>query len=271
MKPRHLVALALLALAACSKSPEPAPVAEPPAATAPAEAPAQEQPAEKPAEAAAESAPASTQAETKAEPASGGANDAAPLMTAGLVSGHDYILISDGSPFDTPAGKVEIVEFFNYACPACNAFNPQFSEWKKKLGADVHLVYAPLDFRPDFVQYARAYYAAEALGVADKAHDSVYDAIHQLHTLPGEGQPPDQARIAEFYAKFYGVKQDEFLQLMDGFAVNAKIGRARQFAMKSQVRSTPSIVINGRYLVKGESWEDMLRISDQLIQKERAH
>lgn len=258
MKPRHLVALALLALAACSKSPEPAPVPEPPAAETPAqaEAPAAEQPAE---------------AAAEPKPAADSGNDAAPLMTAGLVAGRDYILISDGSPFDTPPGKVELVEFFNYACPACNAFNPQFSEWKKKLGADVHVVYAPLDFRPDFVQYARAYYAAEALGVADKAHDSVYDAVHQLHTLPGEGQPADQARIAEFYAKFYGVKQDEFLQLMDGFAVNAKIGKARQYAMKSQVRSTPSIVINGRYLVKGASWDDMLSISDQLIQKERTH
>lgn len=255
MKPRHLVALALLALAACSKPPEP------PAAEAPAQAAAP----------AAESATQTSPAPAEAKPADGSGTEAAPLLTAGLVAGRDYILIGDGSPFDTPPGKVELVEFFNYACPACNAFNPQFSEWKKKLGADVHVVYAPLDFRPDFVQYARAYYAAETLGVADQAHDAVYDAIHQLRTLPGEGQPPDQARIAEFYAKFYGVKQDEFLQLMDGFAVNAKIGRARAFAQKSQVRSTPSLVVNGRYLVKGESWEDMLRISDQLIQKERAH
>lgn len=259
MKPRHLVALALFALAACSKSPEP-PAASAPAAESPAD-----KAAEKPAEAATESSPAAAQA------GAGSGNDAAPLLTAGLVAGRDYLLIGDGSPFDTPAGKVELVEFFNYACPACNAFNPRFSEWKKKLGADVHVVYAPLDFRPDFVQYARAYYAAEALGVADQAHEAVYDAIHQLHTLPGEGQPPDQARIAEFYSKFYGVKRDEFLQLMDGFAVNAKIGRARAFAMKSQVRSTPSLVVNGRYLVKGDSWDDMLRISDQLIQKERAH
>lgn len=262
MKPRHLVALALLALAACSKSPEP-PAAEAPAQAA---APVAEASAEKAAEADSASA-----AQAEAKPAADSGTEAAPLLTAGLVAGRDYVLIGDGSPFDTAAGKVELVEFFNYACPACNAFNPQFSEWKKKLGADVHVVYAPLDFRPDFVQYARAYYAAEALGVADKAHDAVYDAIHQLHTLPGEGQPPDQARIAEFYAKFYGVKQDEFLQLMDSFAVNAKIGRARAFAMKSQVRSTPSLVINGRYLVKGESWDDMLKISDQLIQKERAH
>ena len=266
MKP-HLAALALLALAACSKSPEP------PAAAPAAEAATEKTAAEKPAEAAAESSPESApaSAQAAAKPAGGSGDEAAPLLTAGLVAGRDYILISDGSPFDTAVGKVELVEFFNYACPACNAFNPQFSEWKKKLGADVHVVYAPLDFRPDFVQYARAYYAAEALGVADKAHEAVYDAIHQLHTLPGEGQPPDQATIAEFYSKFYGVRQDEFLQLMDGFAVNAKIGRARAFAMKSQVRSTPSLVINGRYLVKGESWDDMLKISDQLIQKERAN
>jgi len=132
----------------------------------------------------------------------------------------------------------------------------------------VHVIYVPVEFRPDFLQYARAYYAADSFGLVGKTHDAVYEAIHQLHTVPGEGDAPDEGKIAAFYAK-YGAKPDEFLQAMDGFAVNVKIAKAKQFAMRSRITSTPSIVVNGKYLVKGKSWEDNLRITDLLIASER--
>ncbi|WP_020649601.1 thiol:disulfide interchange protein DsbA/DsbL [Solimonas variicoloris] len=194
----------------------------------------------------------------------------APALAApaGLKAGEDYVLIANGAPLDPQPGKVEVVEAFNYACPACAAFNAPFQEWKKKLPADVNVVYAPLDFRADFVQYARAYYAAATLGLVDKTHDAVYAAIHDKHTLPGEGQKPDEGRIAAFYAG-YGADPAVFRATMDSFTVNARITKARQFAQQSQVRSTPSLIINGRYLVKGKTWEDLLRHADQLIAEER--
>ena len=130
------------------------------------------------------------------------------------------------------------------------------------------LVYVALDFRPDFVQYARAYFAAEALGLVEKTHEQVYDGVHVTHTLPGEGTPPDEARIAAFYSRF-GVSAAEFQQTMSGFAVNTKIAKARKYAAQSQVQSTPTLLVNGKYLVKGQNREDMLRITDQLIAEAR--
>ncbi|MGH8443852.1 MAG: thiol:disulfide interchange protein DsbA/DsbL [Solimonas sp.] len=193
-----------------------------------------------------------------------------PALAAppGLTPGEDYMLISGGAPLDPQPGKIEVVEMFNYACPACNAFNPQLAQWKKKLPADVKFVYAPLDFRPDFVPYARAYYAAEALGLVDKTHEAVYAAVHDSHKLPGEGQPPDEAKIAAFYAG-YGANAAAFQASMDSFTVSTRVARAKQFAMQSRVISTPSLVIDGRYLVKGKSWDDMLRIADALIADQR--
>jgi thiol:disulfide interchange protein DsbA len=193
-----------------------------------------------------------------------------------LVEGKDYVRIADGAPLDTATGQVEVAELFNYACPACNGFNPRLLEWKRKLPAYAHVVYVPVDFRPDFVLYARAYYAAESLGLAEKSHEAVYAAVHDTHTLPGEGQQQDVARIARFYVQF-GAKADDFQQLMDSFSVNMKVTRARQFAMRSRVNSTPSLVIDGKYLLMGIAWDDMLRKADWLIAKahtqrgDRAH
>lgn len=186
------------------------------------------------------------------------------------VAGRDYVEIPNGRLLEPVDGEVVVVEeYFNYACPGCNAFEPHFAAWAKGLPPDVRLEHVPAAFRADFVQYARAYYAAEALGVAERAHQAVYDGIHRSRTLPAEGERPDEARIARFYADF-GVDAQAFLAAMQSFGVEAKVKRATEHMQRSRIPSTPSLVVNGRYLVGGESYADVLRIATALIEKERA-
>lgn len=254
-----LLVAALLALAACSK-PEPvAPVAEPqapaaaasvePAASASAGAPATETPA-----------PVADAAEAPAPQ---------PYTGPALVPGVDYTEISGGQPFEPLDGKVEVVEFFSYICPACNVFNPLFEDFRKRQAGDVRVTLVPAAFRPDFAVYAKAYYAAQSLGIADKAHLDVYRAVHLQGTLPGEGQKIDEAKIAAFYAN-YGVSAEQFTSTMKSFAVNGKVNKGNQFAERTQIGGTPSVVVNGRYLVKGRTWDDIIRITEGLVAQERA-
>lgn len=186
------------------------------------------------------------------------------------VAGRDYVELLNGRPLEQGDGDVVVVEeFFNYACPGCNAFEPHFAAWVRTLPPYVRLDHVPAAFRADFVQYARAYYAAEALGVAERAHQAVYDGIHRSRTLPAEGERPDEARIARFYADF-GVDADAFLAAMQSFGVEGKVKRATEHMQRNRIPSTPSLVVNGRYLVGGESYAEMLRIATALIEKERA-
>lgn len=194
---------------------------------------------------------------------------AAQAQSPAPAAGKDYVEIPNGSPLNPGNGQVVVEEYFNYACPGCNGFEPRFSAWTKQLPSYVRLDHVPAAFRPDFVQYARAYYAAQALGVADKAHQAVYDGIHRTRTLPGEGQKPDEARIARFYSDF-GVDADEFLAAMQSFGVNVKVQRATEHMQRIKIPETPSIVVNGRYLVRGESIDEMFRIASALIEQERA-
>jgi protein dithiol oxidoreductase (disulfide-forming) len=185
------------------------------------------------------------------------------------VAGRDYVAIPNGRPLDPADGMVVVEEFFNYICPGCNAFEPVFAPWAAKLPSGVKLVHVPASFRPDFVQYARAYYAAQSLNVAEKTHAAVYQAIHRDRTLPYEGQRPDEEKIAAFYAD-YGVDEEQFLATMRSFAVDLKVRRAADHMTRIRIPSTPSVVINGRYLVRGQTYADTLRIADYLIEKERA-
>jgi len=186
------------------------------------------------------------------------------------VAGKDYTEIPNGRPLDpAAAGVVVVEEYFNYVCPACNSFEPSFAAWVAKQPAYVKVVHIPATFRADFMQYARAYYAADALGLVDKTHGAVYEAIHIKHSIPAEGDRPDEEKIAAFYAGF-GVSKDDFLSAMRSFGVNVKINRATEQMTKNKVPSTPSVVVNGRYMVKSASWDDTLRIASYLIEKERA-
>jgi thiol:disulfide interchange protein DsbA len=185
------------------------------------------------------------------------------------VAGTDYIEIANGSPIDPGDGMIVVEEVFNYICPACNSFEPLFVAWTAKLPSYVRVDHVPAAFRPDFVQYARAYYAAQNFGLVDETHKAVYDAIHRTHTLPAEGDKPDEERIAEFYAE-YGVDAQEFLSAMKSFGVDLKVRRATEHMQRSRVTSTPSIIVNGRYLVRGRTYDDMLRIASYLIEKEHA-
>ena len=261
--------LALLLTAACTAQNEPAPAAAPAPSTAVAtEAPSADAPAvTAPAEGAPAAAePAAEQAASEPAPA------AAPVATpppAGLVPGVDYVEIKGGQPYRPLEGKVEVVEVFGYVCPACAAFHPLVSTWEAKLPADVRFTYVPAPFGPEWIPYAKGFYVAESQGLVEKSHDAMIRAIHVQQTMPGEGDKPDEAAIAKFYAQ-YGADPKSFLSTMNSFAIDAKVNRGKQFMIRSGVGSTPTLVVNGKYRVEGRSFEDKLRIADALIAQERA-
>jgi thiol:disulfide interchange protein DsbA len=271
MKRTALLLWLMLPLAACNQN-----TAAPQAASTPATSDtAPSAAAEAAAASAAASTGASTPATTAATPAANPAADAAvaaatdPSKAAALVAGTDYVLIQGGQPYDPLNGKIEVVEVFNFICPACARFEPLLSAWKKTLPPDVRLTYVPADFNAQWHPYAQAYLVAESMGVDAKTHDTVFSAIHLTHSLPAEGDPVDEGKIAAFYGG-YGVDPKQFLDGMHSFAVDAKLKRAKQFMLASGVEGTPTIIVDGKYRVTGKGDEDVLRITSQLIAQERA-
>jgi thiol:disulfide interchange protein DsbA len=186
------------------------------------------------------------------------------------VLGTEYEEIAGGTPWQAVPGKIEVVEVFGYVCPACAAFAPTVDPWKNKLPADVVFHYVPAPFGPEWDPYAKAFYVADQLGLVDRSHMALIDAIHVKNTMPGEGDKPDEQKIADFYAQ-YGANPKQFLDMMHSFAVATKVNQGRQFMTKAGVTGTPTMIINGKYRITGgKSYQDVLRIADHLIAKERA-
>lgn len=213
------------------------------------------------------------QAATPADPnaaapaAASAASDAGAIP--GLTLGKDYEIIEGGQPFEPLNGKIEVVEVFNFVCPACNHFQPMLLPWKKRLPADVRFTYVPAAFGNNWDPYVRAFYAAQMMGIEEKSHEALYDAIHLKEQLKGERGSDSAEEIGKVYAQF-GVDAKQFAGNMQSFAVEAKFNRAKQYIMDQNVRSTPTIMVNGKYRVKGASFEDMPRIAGVLVDYERA-
>ena len=261
-----LLPLALAALLAACSAEQPA--TPDPAASAPA-APAApavvEDTAAEPAldQAAAPAAPATAESDAGATPAPAATSAAAPAD--GLAPGVDYAEIRGGQPLAPLNGQVEVVEVFAYWCGACAQFDPLVTAWKAKQAADVRFSYVPAVFQPQD-NYPRAFYAAESAGIEGKWHAPLFQAIHVERSLRPNASLDD---IAGFAAKF-GVPAPQFKSTMQSFAVNSRLIRARQFAERSGVSATPTIIVNGKYRVLGRTFEDTLRITDALIARERA-
>lgn len=194
---------------------------------------------------------------------------AAPAMAQDPVEGKDYVVIDGGAPLTPVAGVIVVEEFFNYICPACAAFEPGFHQWRERQPADVKVQLIPAAFRADFDVYARAYYAAEFFNIVEKSHQAVYDAVHVSNVIPKEGQKPDAEKVAQFYAQ-YGVSAADFLARTKSFSVDTQLRKATQYMKRVGVTGTPSVVVNGKYLIKARAPEDVFRTLDHLIAKERA-
>jgi thiol:disulfide interchange protein DsbA len=285
---------ALLAVTACSHNgsdnssaspPQPAP-AQTSAPAAPAPAPA----VTAAAPAAASTAAAAAASSSAATPASASSTaqkpsaPATPFVDDGKwVEGKNYFTIDPAQPTGVP-DKIVVTEAFSYACPACNQFHSTADQLASSLPAGAVMTYLPVSFRPDenFPLFQRAYFAAKALGVADKTYDAMFDAVWKTGELASDdlttGRPKPQSAwptiddIAKFYAK-YGVDPKEFVAVANSFSINTQMKRADDMVKAYAVDGTPTIIVNGKYrFTPGDAggYAQSIELTKWLVSKEAA-
>jgi protein dithiol oxidoreductase (disulfide-forming) len=188
----------------------------------------------------------------------------APATPTAWEEGKNYFLIDP--PQATASGdKVEVLEVFSYACPHCAHFQPYAEQLTQSLPAGAVYRYMPAIFNPTWEPYARAFYTAESLGVLEKTHQALFDALHRDH-LPM--RTIDE--LATFYAQ-HGVDKAKFLAASSSFEVESKLTRARDLVKAFGVDGTPSVVVNGKYRVTGQSaggYPQLIELVNWLVKKE---
>jgi protein dithiol oxidoreductase (disulfide-forming) len=195
--------------------------------------------------------------------------------------GKHYFLVSPVQHTSVPAGKVEVMEVFSYGCPACNQFNAVAKKIQASLPPNAQFVYLPAAFIPSesWPMFQRAYFAAQALGIADRTHDAMFDAVWRsgelavsdatTHRLKNPQPSIDDA--AQFYARVAGVKAADFLAAAKSFGVEVKMKGADALILAAHVDSTPTLIVNGKYRFTPQSagsYDGMVELIKFLVAKE---
>lgn len=187
---------------------------------------------------------------------------ASSAFAADFVEGRDYQKVANP---ENIAGDVIVVrEFFWYGCPHCYNLEPHIQKWAKTRAEDVAFFRTPAAMNPVWEVPARGFYAAQQMGLENKTHQALFDAVHK------DGKRniiANQNNLADWYAS-QGADKAKFNSFYNSFSVSTKIERAKQGAARYQLTGVPAIVVHGTYVVSGDG-EKATQVVDFLVNKVR--
>lgn len=182
--------------------------------------------------------------------------------------GKDYLKLTQPVNANAPAGKIEVLEFFWYACPHCNNFEPVFATWAKNQAADVAVQRVPIAFQQNnnFVPLQKLYYTLESLNLLATLHVAAYDAIHKERKRLNS----DQAIFD--WAASKGADAKKFQETYNSFSVANAVRRATQLQDQYRVDGVPSLAVAGKYYTDGTKAGSLgraLEVVGYLLEQER--
>ena len=191
-------------------------------------------------------------------------------LTAGVasaqVAGKEFQSINPPQPTET-GNKIEVIEFFSYACPHCHSLQSPLRAWLKSKPADVVFKRVPAVFQENWVPFARIYYTLEPMGLVDKLHHDVFAAIHDQKV-----RLQDPKVLFDWVAS-KGIDKQKFMDTYNSFTVQSRTQRAADVTRRYNVPFTPALVVDGRYLTgpsmtamgSAVDYDRFFKVLDQLI------
>jgi thiol:disulfide interchange protein DsbA len=188
---------------------------------------------------------------------------ASPEAPAAYTDGDQYVTLPAPPQRLSPAGKVEVVEVFSYGCIHCAHFAPTAEQLRKSLPQGVVFKLLPAPFNEEWMPFARAYYAADKLGVVERTHlalfQAKFDQHYPLNTLD---------ELADFYAA-HGVDRAAFLRIANSDAATAQMQKDLALIQKWQVDGTPTIVVDGKYRsAHVKTLDELVGLTQWLVKRE---
>ena len=190
---------------------------------------------------------------------------AAHAQPPALVEGRDYKPVQPPQPTES-GNKIEVLEFFQYSCPHCYAFNPDLDAWRKKLAPDVDYRRVHINWDNSTLPHTKIYYSLEQLGKVAEMHEKVFNAIHQ-----GRKRMLDPNEIADLMAA-NGIDRKQWLEVFNSFSTATKATKAMATWKAYKIDGTPTMACDGRFLTSPSivgSRPGSLAVLDALIQRVR--
>ena len=185
-------------------------------------------------------------------------------FTMAADSSQKYVQISNQK--QTESDKVVIYEFFWYGCPHCYTLEPTINDIESNLDKDTILIKVPVALRDSWELHAKAYYALQQMKLDDNLHEKVFAEIHV-----NSNRLDTKEKLGNFI-KEEGYDADKFLNILDSFGTEIRVKKASRLANQYQIKSVPTLIINGKYKTSGSyvsSYEELYDVVQLLVDKER--
>lgn len=180
--------------------------------------------------------PVLANAQTAAAPAAA----ATPAVTPKV--GVNFIRLPKPAPVSVPKGKVEVLEFFSYACPHCFHYHEAFDAWAAKVPENVVVTLVPVGFNPTYIRLQRMYYTLQAMGLMTSALSTrIYNTIHV------EGNRLDTNALEQAFVTSVGADWAKYQATGKSFAVVGKQRQAQSLMEAYKVKGTPTLGVQGLY------------------------
>ena len=165
--------------------------------------------------------------------------------------GVNYTRLVPAQPTAVPAGQVEVLEFFWYACPHCNAIDPLVDSWKKTKPAYISFSRVHVMWNEDHRSLARLYYTLESMGKLDQMHGEIFKEIHVNGDPLVASDPNNTAeseRIQTAFVKKFGISESEFKKAYHSMPVDLALQRADELVQRYRISGVPTFVVNGKFV-----------------------
>lgn len=165
---------------------------------------------------------------------------------------------------DPASKKIEIFEFFSYACSHCNDFAPKLNAWAEKNKNSVEVKKMPVSFdRTAMKALAKLHYALQTVGKNAPSEDKIFDAVFSRKNIYNENSAAD-------WLKTQGWNEQEikdFKAAYNSFGVNSLVSNSDKLAQTFDISGTPTLVVGGKYVIETTNFEQVLKTADFLVNK----
>jgi protein dithiol oxidoreductase (disulfide-forming) len=191
--------------------------------------------------------------------------------------GVNYTRLVPAQPTAVPAGQVEVLEFFWYACPHCAAIDPLVETWKKTKPAYITFSRVHVMWNEGHRALARLYYTLDSMGKLDQLHGEVFKEIHTNNNPLIASDPNNSAeseRIQTAFVTKHGISESDFKKAYHSFAVETSLQRADELVQRYRIDGVPTFVVNGKFVAdvrSADGQERLLSLVGDLAAQEHKH
>ena len=177
----------------------------------------------------------------------------------------DYKLV--GSAQSTNSGQIEVLDFFSYACAHCYHLHQSMAQWSSAIPNDVRLTQVPVIFNDSWESMARMYHTLQLLGQADALHDEIYKEVHVRHLDLVDQLSTKPSRLD--FMLLLGVNPDKFTAAYNSPDIERKLAEAGKLQERYQIRGTPTLVVDGKYMITGLTPDRTVQVLQEVIELAR--